>query len=219
MKLISATPSPWARKVRILAIEKDISLELVNDIPWAPGTCVPQYNPLEKLPILITDDGETIYESRLIVEWLERRFPQPPMIPVDDDSYLMAKKFEVLADGVLDAMLIHVFEVTRAHVDTDWEQRQHRKIDGGLREIARMVGDRRFAIGNRIGLADAATGSLLGMLDFSRAQSRAVPGSDWRGNYPALADYFDRLEERPSFRETRPIMFNFDVMNRTTEAA
>jgi glutathione S-transferase len=214
MKLISATPSPWARKVRILAIEKGIALDVVNDIPWAPGTCVPQYNPLEKLPILLTDDGYRIYESRLIVEWLERRFPEPPMIPADDAGYILAKKFEVLADGTLDAMLLNVFEVTRAHVDAEWEQRQRRKVHGGMREIARLVGDRRFAVGDGISLADAAIGSLLGSLDFSHEQSRIVPAGDWRDHYPDLARYFDRLEERPSFRETRPIMFDFDVMNR-----
>lgn len=219
MQLISATPSPWARKVRILAIEKGIALEVINDIPWAPGTCVPQYNPLEKLPILLTDDGDRIYESRLIVEWLERRFPEPAMIPADDAGYILAKKFEVLADGTLDAMLLNVFEVTRQHVDPEWEARQRRKVIGGLREIARLVGDRRFAIGDGIGLADAAIGSLLGSLDFSQAQARIVPGGDWREHHPALAVYFDRLEERPSFRETRPIMFDFDVMNRATQAA
>ena len=219
MQLISATPSPWARKVRILAIEKGIALEVINDIPWAPGTCVPQYNPLEKLPILLTDDGDRIYESRLIVEWLERRFPEPAMIPADDAGYLLAKKFEVLADGTLDAMLLNVFEVTRQHVDSEWEARQRRKVIGGLREIARLVGDRRFAIGGGIGLADAAIGSLLGSLDFSHEQGRTVPGGDWREQHPALAVYFDRLQQRPSFRETRPVMFDFDVLNRATQAA
>ncbi len=219
MQLISATPSPWARKVRILAIEKGIDLEVINDIPWAPGTCVPQYNPLEKLPILLTDDGDRIYESRLIVEWLERRFPEPPMIPVDDAGYILAKKFEVLADGTLDAMLLNVFEVTRTHVDPEWEARQRRKVLGGMAEIARLVGDRTFAIGDGISLADAAIGSLLGSLDFSHAQSRVVPAGDWRDHHPALARYFDRLEERPSFRETRPIMFDFDVMNRNRQPA
>ncbi len=219
MQLISATPSPWARKVRILAIEKGIELEVINDIPWAPGTCVPQYNPLEKLPILLTDDGERIYESRLIVEWLERRFPEPAMIPADNAGYIMAKKFEVLADGTLDAMLLAVFEMTRAQADPEWEARQRRKVDGGLREIARLIGDRRYAIGDRITLADAAIGSLLGSLDFSHEQQRTVPGGDWRELYPLLARYFDRLEERPSFRDTRPIMFDFDFMNRAHQPA
>ena len=219
MQLISATPSPWARKVRILAIEKGIDLEVINDIPWAPGTCVPQYNPLEKLPILLTNEGDRIYESRLIVEWLERKFPEPAMIPADDEGYIKAKTFEVLADGTLDAMLLNVFEVTRAHVDPDWEARQRRKVDGGLREIARLIAERRYAIGGSITLADAAIGSLLGSLDFSHEQSRVVPGGDWRDLYPALAIYFDRLEQRPSFRETRPVMFDFDVMSRTQQPA
>ena len=219
MQLISATPSPWARKVRILALEKGIELAVINDIPWAPGTCVPQYNPLEKLPILLTDEGDRIYESRLIVEWLERRFPEPAMIPADDEGYIKAKRFEVLADGTLDAMLLAVFEMTREHADAEWEARQRRKVDGGLREIARLIGDRRYAIGGTITLADAAIGSLLGSLDFSHGQGRTAPGGDWREIYPALAIYFDRLEQRPSFRETRPIMFDFDFMNRSHEAA
>jgi glutathione S-transferase len=219
MKLISATPSPWARKVRIVAIEKGIDLEVVNDVPWAPGTCVPQYNPLEKLPILITDEGDTIYESRLIVEWLERRFPTPPMIPADDAGYIMVKKFEVLADGTLDAMLLNVFEAVRPHVDAEWEQRQRRKLAGGMREIARLIGDRDFAVGDRFTLADAAVGSLLGSLDFSHSQSRIVPEGDWRDRYPALAAYFDRHEQRPSFIETRPIMFDFDFTRRGAQTA
>jgi glutathione S-transferase len=219
MQLISATPSPWARKVRIVAIEKGIALEVINDIPWAPGTIVPQYNPLEKLPILLTDEGERIYESRLIVEWLERRFPEPAMIPADDEGYIKAKTFEVLADGTLDAMLLAVFEMTRTHVDREWEARQIRKVEGGLREIARLIGERRYAIGGSITLADAAIGSLLGSLDFSHEQQRNVPGGNWRELHPALAIYFDRLMERPSFIETRPVMFDFDVMNRNAQPA
>lgn len=219
MKLISATPSPWARKIRILAIEKDIDLEIVNDVPWAPETCVPDYNPLEKLPILLTDDGDAIYESRLIVEWLERRFPTPAMIPEDDAGYILAKKFEVLADCTLDAMLLNVFETARDHVDAQWEIRQRRKVVGGVREIARLIGDRAFAIGDRLTLADAAVGSLLGSLAFSATQSRTVPEGDWRSRYPALGRYFDKLEQRPSFIETRPIMFNFDFTKQATRSA
>jgi glutathione S-transferase len=141
------------------------------------------------------------------------------MIPADDAGYILAKKLEVLADGTLDAMLLNVFEVTRTHVDPEWEQRQRRKVLGGMAEIARLIGDRHFAIGDGISLADAAIGALLGSLDFSHAQSRLVPAGDWRDHYPELARYFDRLEERPSFRETRPIMFDFDVMKRANQAA
>jgi glutathione S-transferase len=203
VKLISATPSPRARKVRILAIEKGVELDVVNDIPWAPETIVPQFNPLEKLPILVTDDGDTIYESRLIVEFLERHYPEPPMIPRDDAGYILAKKFEVLADGTLDAMLLAVFEMTREHVDRDWEQRQLRKLRGGMWEIARLVGDRDFAIGDGITLADAAVGSLLGSLDFSRAQARTVPEGDWRDRSRLPAISIGWRSDPPSSRRGR----------------
>lgn len=219
MKLISATPSPWARKVRILAIEKGIDLEVINDIPWAPDTIVPDHNPLEKLPILLTDEGEAIYESRLIVEWLERRFPEPAMIPTDDAGYILAKKFEVLADCTLDAVLLDVFELSRAHVDAEWERRQRRKVEGGLGEIARLIGDRDFAMAGRFTLADAAVGALLGSLSMSAGKYDGVPGRDWRERHPALAGYYDRLDQRPSFIATRPVMFNFDFTKGAARAA
>ena len=110
---------------------------------------MPQYNPLEKLPILLTDDGDAIYESRLIVEWLERRYPTPAMIPEDDAGYILAKKFEVLADCTLDAMLLAVFEMTREQADPEWEARQRRKVDGGLRGDRRSAGRRSAAADRR----------------------------------------------------------------------
>lgn len=210
MRLISATPSPWARKVRILLHEKAVTFELVNDIPWSRDTCVPIFNPLEKLPILITDDGETVYDSRLIVEWIERRFPEPPMVPADELAFLAVKRFEVLGDGVLDALLLFQFEKRRTHPDEEWHARQLRKIVGGLSEVARHVDDEGFAVSDTFTLADAALGAMLGGLDFVREQGR-LPEVDWRGDHPSLARYFDRLQERPSLAATRPVMFDFNL--------
>lgn len=122
LTLISATPSPWARKVRIILHEKDVEFELLNDIPWSGETCVPRHNPLEKLPILLTEDGP-IYESRLIVEWIERRFPDPGMIPEEDRFYIAAKTLEVLADGTLDALLLFNMERNRPQPNAAWSER------------------------------------------------------------------------------------------------
>src|SRR5689334_10461384 len=102
MKLISATPSPYARKVRTALAEKDIPFELLTEVPWNDDTSVPQYNPIEKLPVLLTDDGDSVYESSYILEWLERKFPKPPLLPADDDGILEAKRLQVLADGICD---------------------------------------------------------------------------------------------------------------------
>lgn len=112
--LISATPSPYARKVRIALQEKGIPFELQTEVPWDSTTKTPQYNPLEKLPVLVLDDGETaIYESHYILEWLEAKYPSPSLLPEDVDDRLFAKKVEVLSDSICDALVIALFEGQR----------------------------------------------------------------------------------------------------------
>jgi glutathione S-transferase len=200
LKLISATPSPYARKVRIALAEKDIPFELVTEVPWNDDTSVPQYNPIEKLPVLLTDDGDSVYESSFILEWLERKYPEPALLAPDDDGILEAKRVQVLADGVCDAVVLIFFERRRhpEHQSAPWIARQMRKIEGGVAELARRIGEKRFAVGDRFGLGDIAAGTVLGYLDVR------FPEFDWRSRHPNLARYTDRLAERPSFRSTVP---------------
>jgi glutathione S-transferase len=200
MKLISATPSPYARKVRIALAEKGIPFELLTEVPWNDDTSLPQFNPLEKLPVLLTDDGGSVYESSHILEWLERKYPERPLLPEDDDGVLEAKRLQVLADGICDAVVLIFFERRRkvGHQSAQWIARQSRKIEGGIAELARSIGERRFAVGDRFGLGDIAVGSVLGYLEVR------LPELDWRSRYPNLARYVDRLAERPSFRATVP---------------
>ncbi len=201
MRLISATPSPYARKVRIALAEKGIPFELHTEVPWNDDTSLPQFNPLEKLPVLIPDGGEPLFQSSYILEWLERRHPEPPLLPEDDDGILAAKRLEVIADGVCDAVILVMFERMRpqGHVSEAWILRQRRKIDGGVAALAEAVGSRRFAVGDRFGLADIAIGSVLGYLGVR------FPEKDWRGAYPALAAYADALFARPSFVDSVPV--------------
>ncbi len=200
MRLISATPSPFARKVRIALAEKGIPFVLQTEVPWNDNTTVPQHNPLEKLPVLLLDDGTAIYESSYILEWLERRYPNPPLLPVDDDGILAAKRFDVLANGICDAVVLLYFERLRpeAHRSQPWMDRQLRKIHGGVAELARSIGDRSFAVGCQFGLGDIAAGSTLGYLEVRLTEF------DWRGQYPALGRYLDGLMLRPSLRDTVP---------------
>ena len=199
MKLISATPSPYARKVRIALAEKGIAFELITEVPWNEDTSLPEYNPLEKLPVLITDDGTALHESSYILEWLERKFPSPPLLPPDDDGILAAKRYQVLADGICDAVVLLFFEQQRrAHASAPWIARQMRKVEGGTAAIAGLLGDAVFGVQNQFGLADIAVGSALGYLRLR------LPEFDFRGRYPNLARYQDRLEERPSFKATVP---------------
>ena len=100
-KLISATPSPYARKVRIQLAEKGIPFELITEVPWNSDTQTPLYNPLEKLPVLICPDGSSVFESRYINEWIEYKHPTPPLFPKDIDGILAVKRYEVIVDGAL----------------------------------------------------------------------------------------------------------------------
>lgn len=199
-RLISATPSPYARKVRIQLAEKDIPFELITEVPWNRDTATPKYNPLEKLPVLICDDGESVYESRFINEWVEFKHPTPPLMPNDTDSILLAKRFEILADGVCDACVLVFWERARtASVQSqEWTARQLRKAEGGLREISRLLDGRDHCVGDRLTLADIAVGSCLGWLNVR------MPENTWRRDYPNLASLQDRLETRPSFQSTVP---------------
>ena len=201
MKLISATPSPYARKVRVALAEKGIPFELLTEVPWNDDTTLPHYNPLEKLPVLIPDAGEPLYQSSYILEWLERRHPEPPLLPGDDDGILAHKRLEVIADGVCDAVILILFERMRpaASQSEPWIARQRRKVHGGVAALAGAVGTRHYAVGDRFGLADIAIGSALGYLGVRH------PTMDWRGAYPDLAAYADGLFDRPSFAGSLPL--------------
>ena len=200
MKLLSATPSPYARKVRIALAEKALPFELLTEVPWNADTSTPQYNPLEKLPVLILDDGETVYESRFILEWLELKHPEPRLFPRDVDELLAAKRLEVLADGICDAFVLAFFERRRpeAHRSQAWLDRQLRKIHGGFREVARLTPAKGFCVGGRFSLGDIAIGTLL---DYMIVR---FPELDWRSQYPHLAAYLAQISERPSFQASRP---------------
>jgi glutathione S-transferase len=200
MKLISATPSPFARKVRIGLAEKRIAFELLTEVPWNDDTSLPLHNPLEKLPVLLPDNEAPVYHSAHIMEWLERRFPQPPLLPDDDDGILEHRRVEVVADGICDAVVLCLFERMRPkdHQSEPWVARQVRKMRGGLADLARTISDAPFAVRGQFGLADIAAGSALGYLDIR------WPEIDWRSDHPTLAVYAESLFARPSFQATTP---------------
>ena len=165
LRLISATPSPYARKVRIALAEKNIQFELITEVPWNHGAITKHHNPLAKLPVLILEDGSSVYDSRFILEYLELTYPQTPLLSSEVPERLAAKKLEVLADGICDAVVLIFFERMRgATASAEWTARQIHKIEAGVGELARLVEQRQFAVGNKFGLADIAVGSALGYL-------------------------------------------------------
>ncbi len=201
LKLISATPSPYARKVRIALAEKGIPFELITEVPWDSTTATPRHNPLEKLPVLILEDGSSVYESRYILEVIEAKWPDPPLLPAGTPGILAARKVEVIADGICDACVLLFWERHRApeHQSAEWMARQRRKVDGGLRALAEIAGDRDWMVGDRFGLAEIATGTVLRYLDVR------FPAHPWRQYHPNLVALSARLEARPSFAATVPV--------------
>ena len=199
-QLISATPSPYARKVRIALAEKGLPFELLTEVPWNSTTTTPRYNPLEKLPILVLGDGSSVYESSYILQYLELKHPQVPLVPKDIDGHLAARKLEVLCDGVCDAVVLSLFEKMRAGGGSpEWLARQRRKIEGGVAEMARLVGQRQWAVGEAFSLGDIAVGTAVGYLS---VRFQDLP---WRTLYPNLALFSDRLAQRQSFKDSVPV--------------
>ena len=215
MILISATPSPFARKVRISMLEKGIPFSLENEIPWHADTMTVMHNPLEQLPVLIPDDGHPVFESTYIMDWLEQRYPEPSMLPAEPEAALEAKLVQVIAEGVMDATVHLFWEMQRDHISTAWTLRQLRKVKGGLSDLDRRVADREFVIGDRFGLADIAVISLLGMQD-TVSENGCIPLwqkfapdiATWQELYPNLNRFEALHRDRPSVRSTAPFMFD-----------
>ncbi len=200
MKLIASLTSPYARKVRIALAEKKIEYDLVEESPWTVETTVPTYNPLGKVPVFVLDDGTTLFDSRVIVEYLDTVSPVSRLIPEPNRQRIGVRRWEALADGICDAAVAIVLESKRAARQQDrlWLERQRGKVDSGLQELARELGDKAWCNGEAYSLADIATGCALGYLDLRHA------AIDWRAAYPNLVKLADKLSKRPSFAETAP---------------
>lgn len=200
MKLIASLTSPYARKVRVVLAEKHIECELQLDIPWQADTHVPDFNPLGKIPVLVLDDGTCVYDSRVIVEYLDQATPVHNVLPKDVRSRLLVKRWEALADGICDAAATTYLEQKRTQIqqNPEWIARQEQKIFRGLGVAAQDLGDDPWCMGDTYTLADIALGCTLGYLDFR------FPQIAWRETHPNLAALAARLQERPAFSATVP---------------
>ena len=200
LKLIASKPSPYARKVRVALAEKKIEYQMVEASGADPGNPLHAWNPLGKLPVLVLDDGTHLYDSRVIVEYIDLVSPVSRLIPEPARQRIAVKKWEALADGVCYATSLIVNERRRppALQSDDWIARQRRKIDEGTAELSRELGERAWCYGDNYSLADIATGCALGYLDLR------YPELDWRDLYPNLARLADKLGKRPSFADSKP---------------
>ena len=210
LTLISATPSPYARKNRIALLEKGIPFELKSEIPWHSTTETPKYNPLEKLPILLFDDGRPpIYESWFIQEYIVQKYQGtgPALMPKSLDDQLLVRQIQILADGACDAMGLVFFETSRGELRSqEWHDRQLRKVNGVLKAMDELVkkSSGKFLVCDEFSIADIAVGALLGFMNMVETNFGLI---QWTDVYPELKRYWEMLEERESFKETQPYMF------------
>jgi len=200
LKLIGSAASPFARKVRIVLAEKRIEYTWEVQNPWAADSTVSDLNPLGKVPVLVLEDGTALYDSRVICEFLDGVSPIGKLIPAGNRERIEVRRWEALADGVVDAGALARAESQRpAHErSAAWSDRQMKKVTRGLDALEAQLGARAYCCGNNLTLADIAVGCCLGWLDFR------YPKLGWREDRPNLERLAAKLADRPSFADTTP---------------
>lgn len=202
MKLIGSLASPYVRKVRVVMAEKKLDYELILEDVWSPDSTIAQSNPLGKVPCLIMEDGGAMFDSRVIVEYLDTMSPVGKLIPTQGRGRASIKCWEALADGVLDAGITVRLERTQRPAklqSAQWVERQLGKVQNGIKAMSTGLGDAPYCTGAQLTLADVAVGCALGWLEFR------FPEITWREDYSNLARLFDKLSERKSFKDTVPV--------------
>lgn len=203
MKLIGSNSSPYARKVRIVMAEKKLEYEMSLEDVWSDQTRISDANPLGKVPCLIMEGSEALFDSRVIVEYLDTLSPVGKLIPPIGRERAEVKTWEALADGVMDAALLARMETvwdkrTEAQRSQAWIDRQIGKINTSLEAMSRGLGDKPYCAGTWFSLADIAVGCALGYLDFR------FPQIGWRDTRPNLVRLQEKLMQRTSFADTAP---------------
>ncbi|MFT6590596.1 MAG: glutathione S-transferase [Rhodoferax sp.] len=203
MKLLGSSTSPYVRKVRVVMAEKKLDYALVTEDVWAVDTRITEHNPLGKVPCLLLEGGEALFDSRVIVEYLDTLSPVGKLIPPHGRDRAEVKTWEALADGLLDASILARLESswmgrTDEQRSQAWIDRQMEKVHASLKSLSQGLGDKPFCVGIYLSLADLAVGCALGYLDFR------FSAINWRADYPNLQKLYDKLSLRPSFADTLP---------------
>jgi glutathione S-transferase len=200
LKLLSATPSPFARKVRVVLLEKNIPFELKTINPWNMNADIERFNPLGKIPVLITANNETIYDSKFIIEWIEHNYPDPAVFPTDAKTKFKAQQIQVIADGICEAVILLFFENIRPDPQQSkpWSERQIKKISNGLQALEQQISNDEFCVDNTFGIADI---SVVSAVDYLSLRFKTY---EWRNKFTRISKFVARQSARQSFIETMP---------------
>ncbi|EFD0105244.1 TPA: glutathione S-transferase [Escherichia coli] len=199
MKLVGSYTSPFVRKLSILLLEKGITFEFINELPYNVDNGVAQFNPLGKVPVLVTEEDECWFDSPIIAEYIELMNVAPTMLPRDPLESLRVRKIEALADGIMDAGLVSVREQARpaAQQSEDELLRQREKINRSLDVLEGYLVDGTLKT-DTVNLATIAIACAVGYLNFRRV----APG--WCVDRPHLVKLVENLFSRESFARTEP---------------
>ncbi|HFV5436109.1 glutathione S-transferase [Escherichia coli] len=199
MKLVGSYTSPFVRKLSILLLEKGITFEFINELPYNADNGVAQFNPLGKVPVLVTEEDECWFDSPIIAEYIELMNVAPAMLPRDPLESLRVRKIEALADGIMDAGLVSVREQARpaAQQSEDELLRQREKINRSLDVLEGYLVDGTLKT-DTVNLATIAIACAVGYLNFRRV----APG--WCVDRPHLVKLVENLFSRESFARTEP---------------
>jgi glutathione S-transferase len=200
MKLLYTPNSPYARKVRIVALEKHLDLELEEVVLGAKDSPITQYNPLAKVPVLVLDNDEGLYDSRVIIEYLDALTPVSKLMPSESKLRISVIRWCALADGICDAAIAVMLEQRKAAAKQSEEtiQKHMAKVDNGLAALNTDINKKKWCVNETFSLADIAVGCLLGYIDLR------FKGIGWQEKYPNLAKHHTILSKRPSFKATEP---------------
>jgi glutathione S-transferase len=195
MKLLGTNTSPYVRKARLVLLEKNIAHDYLIDPPSEPGSDVHRVNPLGRIPALVLDDGECIFDSVVIAEYADTLNDSPMLIPRGDAlARMRVRRWEALADGIMDSAIVVRNEHVRAAAKQEAAiiEMHTLAINRALAHVAAQLGQREWCEGDHISLGDLALVSALVYLDLR------LPEMDWRGAHSNLAAFFQRMSARKS---------------------
>ncbi len=201
MKLIIATPSPFARKIRVIMREKKIKFKEIIDVPWNADTLTLGLNPLGKIPILVREGQDPLFDSKVIAEYLDNFKPNPLFYPTNLEENTYAKLLETVADGICDSIVLIFLENSRKETlrSKTWVKRQEKKICEGVKYLANNLQEKKYFVGNFFSIADISVFTCLEYLDLR------FPKFKWRDKYQNLVSYWEIHQNRQSFVETKPV--------------
>jgi len=203
MKLRYSLTSPFVRKVMVVALETGLDSRIekipTSVAPIKPNPEVQKENPLVKLPSLVTDDGQPLFDSRVICEYLDSLHGGAKLFPPAGPARWAALRQQALGDGILDAAVNNRYETFLRPKDKlwpEWSEGQLRKVRAGLAALDGKVAG--GALGGALTIGQITVGCALGYLDFR------YPDEGWRARHPALAKWYEDFSKRKSMAATVP---------------